>query len=76
VTNVRERLVVSKQTTHRFPMDRLNLKKFSEVEVKKSNVLLKSQTSSQLWKTLDIEVDINSDWGTIREHQNFCQRES
>jgi hypothetical protein len=34
VAKVRERLVVSKQRTHRFHMERLNLKKLKEVEGK------------------------------------------
>jgi hypothetical protein len=34
VAKVRERLAVSKQTTHRVHMERLNLKKLSEVEGK------------------------------------------
>jgi hypothetical protein len=34
VAKVRERLTVSKQTTHRFCMERLNLKKLNEVEGK------------------------------------------
>jgi hypothetical protein len=31
VAKVRERLAVSKQTTHRFHMERLNLKKLNEI---------------------------------------------
>jgi hypothetical protein len=34
VANVRERLAVSKQTTHGFHMERFNLKKLNEVEGK------------------------------------------
>jgi hypothetical protein len=34
VEKVRERLAVSKQTTHRVPMERFNLKKLNEVEDK------------------------------------------
>jgi hypothetical protein len=34
VAKVRERLAVSKQTTHRVHMERFNLKKLSEVEGK------------------------------------------
>jgi hypothetical protein len=34
VTNVRERLAVSKQTTHRVHMERFNLKKLNEVDGK------------------------------------------
>jgi hypothetical protein len=34
VAKVRERLAVSKQTAHRFHMERFNLKKLNEVEGK------------------------------------------
>jgi hypothetical protein len=34
VTRVRERLALSKQTMHRFHLERLNLKKLNEVEGK------------------------------------------
>jgi hypothetical protein len=34
VATIRERLAVSKQTTHRVHMERFNLKKLREVEVK------------------------------------------
>jgi hypothetical protein len=34
MAKVRERLAVSKQTTHRFHMERFNLKKLNEVEGK------------------------------------------
>jgi hypothetical protein len=37
VAKVRERLAVSKQTTQTFGMDRFNLKKLDEAEVKKHN---------------------------------------
>jgi hypothetical protein len=50
VAKVRERLAVSKQTKHRIRMERFNLKKLIEVEVK-SSIVLKSQTGSQLGKT-------------------------
>jgi hypothetical protein len=50
VAKVRKRLAVSKQTTHRFHLQRLNHKKLNEVEAK-SNIMLKSQIGSKLWKT-------------------------
>jgi hypothetical protein len=39
VANIRERLAVSKQTTHRVHMEKFNLKKLKEVEVRSSIVL-------------------------------------
>jgi hypothetical protein len=50
VAKIRERLAVSKRTTHRFHVERLNLKKLKEIEGNDS-ILLKSQIGSQLWKT-------------------------
>jgi hypothetical protein len=42
---------VNKQTSHRFHMERYNLKKLSEVEGKEQFVL-RSQVGLQLWKIL------------------------
>jgi hypothetical protein len=42
VAKVRERLAVGKQTTYRFHVERFNLKKINEVDVK-SSIVLKSQ---------------------------------
>jgi hypothetical protein len=50
VAKVRERLAVCKQTTHRFHMERFNLKKLNEVEGKEQ-YWLKSEMGLQLWKT-------------------------
>jgi hypothetical protein len=50
VVKVRERLEVSKQTTHRAHMKRFNINKLNEVEGKCS-IVFKSQIGSQLWKT-------------------------
>jgi hypothetical protein len=50
VTEIRDRLAVSKQIMEKFHMERSNLKKLNEVEDKKSNGL-KPQTGLQLWKT-------------------------
>jgi hypothetical protein len=45
VAKVRERLAVNKQRSHRFHIERFNLKKLNEVEGK-----LRHQTGLQLWK--------------------------
>jgi hypothetical protein len=47
VAKFRERLAVSKQTTHRVHMERITLKKLNDVE----GIVLKSKIDSQLWKT-------------------------
>jgi hypothetical protein len=50
VAKVRERLAVSKQTTHRFYAERFSIKKLNEVGGKEQN-RVESQIGSQLWKT-------------------------
>jgi hypothetical protein len=49
VAKVREGLAVNKQRSHRFHMERFNLKKLNEVEVKEQFVL-RSHISLELWK--------------------------
>jgi hypothetical protein len=50
VAKVRERLAVNKQQgSHRFHIEKFNLKKLNEVE-EKSNIVLRSQIGLQLWK--------------------------
>jgi hypothetical protein len=50
VARVRERPAVNKQRSHRFYMESFNLKKLNESV--KSNFVLRSQISLQLWKIL------------------------
>jgi hypothetical protein len=72
VAKVRERLTVSKQTTHRVHMERFNLTKLSEVESKEWYHVEISNRFAAL-ENLDTEVDVNKDWETIkREYRNFC----
>jgi hypothetical protein len=49
VAKFRERPAVSTQTTQKFDMEKINLKKLDEVEGKNS-IRLKSQIGSQFWK--------------------------
>jgi hypothetical protein len=58
VANVRERLAVSKQTTHRFHMEEFNLKKLKEVEGKEQYRVKISDRFAAL-ENLDAEVDFN-----------------
>jgi hypothetical protein len=65
VAKVRERLAVNKQRSHRFNMERFNLKKLNEqyrVEVSNRFAALED---------LDAEVDINSAWETVRENMKI-----
>jgi hypothetical protein len=75
VVKLRERLAVSKQTTHRVPMDRLNLKKLNEVEGKEQYRVEISNRFAAL-ENLDTEVDINRAWETIRQNINISSKES
>jgi hypothetical protein len=61
--NVRERLAVSKQTTHRVHMERFNLRKLNEVQDKEQ---YRAEISNRFTK-----VDINRAWKTIRDNINF-----
>ncbi|PNF31391.1 hypothetical protein B7P43_G04056, partial [Cryptotermes secundus] len=66
VAKVRERLAVSKQTTHRVHMERFNIKQY---RVKISN-------SFAALEILDTEVDVNKAWETIRENIKISAKES
>jgi hypothetical protein len=67
VAKVRERLAVSKQTKHRFHMERFSVKKLKKVEVKEQYHVKKVNRVTTL-ENLDSELDINRAWKTIREN--------
>jgi hypothetical protein len=75
VAKVRERPVVSKQTTQRFHMEMFNLKKLNEVEGKEQ---YRVETLDRLaaLENSDTEVDINRVWKIIRENINISAKES
>jgi hypothetical protein len=75
VAKVRERLTVNKQTTHRVHMERFNLKRLKEVEVKEQYRVEISYRFAAL-EELDTEVDINRVWETIRENIKISSKES
>jgi hypothetical protein len=75
VTKIRERLAVSKQTTHRDHMEWFNLKKLSEVEGKEWYCVEISNRIAALEK-LDTEGDVNKTWETIRENIKISAKES
>jgi len=50
VAKFRESLTVSKQAAQKFDVERFNLRKLSEFEVR-SSIRLRSQTGFQLWRT-------------------------
>jgi hypothetical protein len=65
VAKVRETLAVSEQTVHRFHVERINHKKLNEVEDNEQYLAEISNRFAAL-VNLDAEVDINTDWETIR----------
>jgi hypothetical protein len=71
VANVRERLSVNKQRSHRFDMERFSLKKLNQVEDKEQFRVVVSNR----FAALDIEVEINSAWETISENVKISAKE-
>jgi hypothetical protein len=77
VAKVRERLAVSKQTAHRYHMEKFNLKKLSEVEGKVQYCIEISNTSRfAALGNLDAKVGINRAWETIRENIKISAEEN
>jgi hypothetical protein len=76
VAKVRERPAVSKQAARKFDAERFNLKKLSELEVRKQYQLKISNTFAVL-ENLNVSEDINRAWENIKENnQNLSSRES
>jgi hypothetical protein len=71
----RERLAVSKQTMHRFHMERFSLKKLKEVDGKEEYRVEISNRFADLG-SLDTEVDINRTREPIREDIKISAKES
>jgi hypothetical protein len=66
----RETLAMNKQRSHRYHMERLSLKKLSDVEGKEQ---YRVEVSNR-FADLDAEVEINNAWETIRVNiKNFSQ---
>jgi hypothetical protein len=75
VVKVRERLAVNEQRSHRFHMERFNLKKLNEVGGKEQFRVEVSNRFAAL-EDLDAEVEINSAWKTVRENIKISAKES
>jgi hypothetical protein len=75
VAKVTERLAVNKQRSHRFHMDRFNLKKLNKVEGRERYC---SEVSNRLAALEDLftEVEINSALERIRENIKISGKES
>jgi hypothetical protein len=72
VAKFKERLAVNKQSSHRFNMERYNLKTLNDVEGKEQ---FRVEVSNR-FEDLDTEVEINSAWETIRENIKISAKES
>jgi hypothetical protein len=72
---VRERLGVNKQRSHRFDMERFNLKKLNDVEGKEQFCVEVSNRFAAS-EDLDTEVEINSAWETAGENIKIPAKES
>jgi hypothetical protein len=75
VANIRERLAVSKQTTHRVHRVNFNLKKLNEVEGYEWYHFEISNRFAAL-ENLDTEGDVNKAWEAIRENIKIFAKES
>jgi hypothetical protein len=67
VAKIRERIAVNKQGSHKFHMERFNLKNFNVVEDKEKYRVEVSNRFAAL-EDLDAEVEINTIWETIRKN--------
>jgi hypothetical protein len=75
VAKIRERIAVNKQGSHKFQMERFNLKKLNEVEGKEKYPVEVSNRFAAL-QDLDAEFEINTIWETIRENIKISAKES
>jgi hypothetical protein len=67
VAKVRERLAVSKQAAQTFDVDRFNLRKLTEMEVRKEYQIKISNVFAAL-ENLNDNEDINRAWGNMKEN--------
>jgi hypothetical protein len=75
VAKVRERLAVIKQAAQKFDEERVNLKKLSELEVRKQYQIKISNRFAAL-ENLNISEDINRAWENIKEDIKISAKES
>jgi hypothetical protein len=75
VAKVRERLAVSKQAAQEFDAERFNLKKLSELEVRKQYQLKISNRFAALEK-FNVSEDINRAWEIFKENIKTSAQES
>ena len=71
----RERLAVSKQAAHKFDVERFNLRKQNELEVRKEYQIEFSNRFAPL-ENLSVSEDINRAWENIKENTKTSAKES
>jgi hypothetical protein len=75
VAKVRQRLAVSKQVAHKFDAERFNLKKLSELQVRKQYQLKISNRFAAL-ENVNFSEHINRAWKNIKENIKISAQES
>jgi hypothetical protein len=75
IAKVRERLEVSKKAAQKFDAEKLNLKKLSELHVRKRYQLKISSRFAAL-EHLNVSEDINRAWENIKENIKISAHES
>jgi hypothetical protein len=75
VAKVKEQLAVNIQRSHRFHMEKFNVKKLNEVEGKKQYLVEVSNRFAAL-EGLDSKVEINGAWEITRETITISAKES
>jgi hypothetical protein len=73
VAKIGERIAVNKQGSHKFHMERFNLKKLNDVEGQEKYRVEVSNRFAAL-EDLDAEVEINTIWETIRENKKYQRK--
>ena len=75
VAKVREKLAVNKHAAKKFDVERFNLRKLNELEVRKQYQIKISNKSAALENLSDGE-DINRAWENIKEHLKTSAKDS
>ena len=75
LAEVRERLVVSKQTARKFDVERFNPRKLNELEIRKQYSIKISNRLAAL-ENLNVSENINRAWENVKENIKTTVKES
>jgi hypothetical protein len=75
VTKLRERISVSKPARQTFDLEKLDMKKFDDPEVKEMYQIEISNRFAAL-ESLDESFDINNTWESIKENINTAAKDN